>query len=100
MEFYMKIHDGNGGLVVAVCDAGLLGRVFSEGERVLDLKSHSSFYKGTKVGEAEVLEGLKTFTSINLVGKDAVALAVRKGLIPASAVLAIGGVPHAQAYRI
>lgn len=100
MQFYMKVHEGRGGRVVAVCDADLLGNVFSDGKKVLDLMSYSSFYNGKKVSEAEVLEGLKTFTSINIVGKNAVALAVREGIISKSNVAEIMGVPHAQAYRI
>ncbi|VVB98334.1 Uncharacterised protein [uncultured archaeon] len=99
MKFNMKIHENAGTRVVAVCDSALLGKVFEDGARVLDLKAYASFY-GTVAGEREVLQALKNFTSLNLVGRDAVALAVKAGILEKTQVLEIGGVPHAQAYKI
>lgn len=100
MTFYMKMHENARGRVVAVCDKDIHGKVFEEGGRVLDLKKHGGFYKGSSAGEKEVLEALKKFTSLNIAGKKAVALAIRAEVIEESQVLDIGGVPHAQAYKI
>ncbi len=96
----MKVHENPNGRVVAACDASLMGRSFSEGNAVLDLEGYGSFYKGSKVGGREVLEQLKNFSSLNLVGKDAVALAIGAGLLKKEQVGRIAGVPHAQVYRI
>lgn len=87
-------------VVVAICDKELIGSVLKEGELVLDLKNHSSFYVGELVTQKQASELLKEATSINLVGEKAVGLAIKKGLAKKGAEKKIAGVPHLQVYQM
>ncbi|MCX8196848.1 MAG: DUF424 family protein [Candidatus Micrarchaeota archaeon] len=94
---YMKIHEPGG--VVAICDEELIGKVFSDGKRKLDLAAYKDFYIGKKVGLKEAVEALKSAQSANLVGSQAIQAARKAGLDVSGAVL-IGGVLHLQVYRL
>jgi hypothetical protein len=97
---YMKIHREGKAIVVALCDEDVIGKVFTEGDVILDLKNYASFYKGEKVDEDTASRALLSATSANIVGKRSVALAEKQGLIKRRDVKKIGGVPHVQIYRI
>ncbi len=97
---YCKTYKTEKEMVVAICDKELIGKVFREGERVLDLKEYSSFYAGeltTKERASELLDGA---TSINLVGERAVSIAIEKKLADSGSVVSIEGVPHIQIYQL
>lgn len=99
-RFYIKVHENPRGRVVAVCDKTLLGKIFREGEQTLDLKKYAAFYKGDEVDEKEVMKKLKKFSSLNLVGRDAVELAIRAGIVLRSQVREVAKVPQVQVYKI
>ena len=96
----MKIHSEKGGVVVALCDKELLGRVFKEGEVTLNLKDYREFYDGETASEPAVLKQLKNASSANLVGEKSVALAIKRGFGRKEDVRTVQGVPHLQVYRI
>ncbi len=100
--FWAKVHQTEKGLIIAICDAELLGNVFAEKEISLDLKTYSYFYKG-KLFETEE-EVLPLFQenvySINLVGNRIVALARKKGILKESGIINVAGIAHAQIYWI
>ncbi len=101
---FVKVHErrGPGGRVlrvVAVCDEELVGKVFREGGRELDLRKYAAFYKGRVVGEGEVVELIRGAENVNLVGERAVA-AAEKALGSRAGVRRIAGVPHLQVYRV
>ncbi|MCL5011628.1 MAG: DUF424 domain-containing protein [Candidatus Marsarchaeota archaeon] len=64
--------------ILAVCDKNLIGKKFKQGETVLNLNEHSSFY-GEEVEEKVIKQWLEeAFTqkhSLNIVGKKSVDLA-------------------------
>ena len=91
----MRIHSRGIELLVAACDADLLGRTLREGELRLYV---SSFYDGEDVTEEEFIRQLKLATIGNLVGKETVEAARRAGLVGNDGVLMIEGVPHAQLF--
>ena len=97
MMFSVKIHRSPSGEVLAVCDEELLGQSFSEGE--LRLKVGQGFYGGDTVTETVLLEYLCRANSINLVGNESVAVAIREGYVDEKCVISIGGVRHAQVLR-
>lgn len=99
---YFKKHERQGIVIVALADAELMGRKLQDSERVLDLESFSSFYKGTKVSVEEAQKELrnKQVNSLNLVGKRAVEVAVSLGLAQKEHVVHIQGIPHVQVYRL
>lgn len=97
---YLKVHSHDESTIVALCDRAHLGKVFREGEIILDLKTYSSFYKGELATEESAKNALKDADSLNLVGKKSVGIAKKLGLISEADVRKIGGVPHVQVYRI
>jgi uncharacterized protein len=89
----VKVHPG----VVAICDAGLIGKRFEEGERVLEVSER--FYKGAEKTVDEVRKILRTAENLNLVGEETIALAIEEKVINADDLIRIQGVPHAQVYH-
>lgn len=94
------MHARAGGRVTALCDALLLGKVFEQGGRTLDLKTYRAFYEGRKVSEKEAVELIKEAESLNLVGKKSLAAAKKAVGVEASAAKRVKGVPHLQVYRV
>ena len=92
--FRMKVYRVRGEVLVAVCDAELVGKVFREGDLRLEVKE--DFYGSDEVGEEEVRRALRQATIANITGKRAVELAIRLGIIDKSRVLKIGECLHAQ----
>jgi hypothetical protein len=97
---YFKIHEKSGHKVLAACDEDLIGKVLEEKGIHLDLKKHASFYKGEKCTEKELLSQIPRASSINLVGKKAVAAGLKAGLFSEKEVKYINCIPHIQIYRI
>jgi len=95
---YVKEFHGEGELVVAICDAELLGRTLREGDTSFYIDPN--FYGGRKVTISEALDLLEASTIANLVGEKIVNAAIKRNLIHKNAVIYIEGVPHAQVVKI
>lgn len=93
-EVYIKTIRRGRDILVAACDAELLGKTL-EGWRVPFVVSES-FYKGTAVSIEEALNAMRKATICNLVGKRIVEAAIRRGIIQETAVIYLGDIPHAQ----
>jgi hypothetical protein len=86
------------GDVVAACDRELLGRRLThEGIEIL---VSESFYGSTPVSEAEVRKAMEGAANINLMGQKVVQIAIEMELITEQGYITLGGVPHAQIFRI
>ncbi len=81
-------------VLLATCDAELLGKVLREGKIVFEVREE--FYKGSKVSVEEAIDLMRQSTVVNMVGKRIVDKALEKGMIHPEAILQISGVPHAQ----
>src|SRR3989344_1289038 len=87
--------------VVAACDSSILGKKFEESfndvVRQLDIKE--SFYKGEEVSAEKAVEMMKHMTAedatFNIAGKEAVAAAIRAGVISEESLGEIQGIPFA-----
>ncbi|MCI0503716.1 DUF424 family protein [Candidatus Micrarchaeota archaeon] len=97
---YLKIHNDPKGKVVAVCDENLLGKVLEDKDTFMDLERYRSFYEERKAGADEVEEALKSFDSANIVGKEAVGVAIKMGLAGKKDVMYIKRTPYIQIYRL
>nr|QNO54429.1 hypothetical protein IPKNHHKO_00003 [Methanosarcinales archaeon ANME-1 ERB7] len=97
---YLKIHDGKGGKVVAVCDRELIGKVLEEGDVFIDLDKYRGFYIGDISDDGAVREALKSFDSANLVGERAVNVALHMNLAEKGDIMYINTTPYIQLYRI
>jgi hypothetical protein len=86
------------GRLVAVCDDGLLGETFDAGE--VSLTVTEEFYGGEQVSRDRVVASLAEAAVANLVGTEAVELAIEEGFVAEENVLDLDGALHAQFLRL
>ncbi len=91
-------HDTPEGLLVAVCDEDALGETYTDGE--LSLTVTEEFYGGDPADEAAVVDALARAQVANIVGREAVGLAVEHGIVEEANVLEVDGTRHAQLVRL
>lgn len=82
-------------VVVAVCDSGLLGKKFEEGNKQLDMTS--DFFNGEEKDDLAIGDLIRNAGSVNLVGEKAVKLGIDEGVVEEGHVKKIAGIPYAQA---
>ncbi|MEM3824088.1 MAG: DUF424 family protein [Candidatus Bathyarchaeia archaeon] len=98
MEVYMNLRKIGNNVLLAICDAEILGKTLREGKIVFTVKEE--FYKGAKVSAEEAVEMIANCTIVNMVGKNIVQKAIEKGYVHPEAVLNIDGIPHAQIVKL
>ena len=86
------------GPLVSVCDADVLGETFENGEASLTVDAE--FYDGEEATAEEVVASLSRAAVANLVGHDAVGVAVEHGFVEEANVLEFDGTVHAQYLRM
>ena len=86
------------GPLVSVCDADVLGETFENGEASLTVDP--DFYDGEEATAEEVVASLSRAAVANLVGHDAVGVAVEHGFVEETNVLEFDGTVHAQYLRM
>ncbi len=99
---YVKKHSTPQGLLLAMCDEELLGKVFSSGKMQLDLDKYAEFYRGELVEEAQAKDdpSSEDIYSANIVGERAVAVMLSKGVVKKADVKMVGKVPLVQIFRM
>ncbi len=97
---FMRVHKVGKEVIVALCDAELLGKTLCEGAVVLDLKKYGSFYKGEKTDEKKAGKEVAEGTSINAVGRKSVDVVMRTLKCDPSSIKFVQKVPHLQAYKM
>ncbi len=97
-EVYLRVFHHGKDVLVAVCDADLLGKTL-EGGRV-PFKVSEEFYKGILGNVEEAITAMKRGTICNLVGKKIVKAAVNERLISNKAIIYFGDIPHAQIVKL
>ncbi len=85
-------------VLLAACDADLLGRILREGKIVFEVREE--FYKGPKMSVEEAIDLVEKSTVVNMIGNCIVQKAIEKGLIHPEAVLNISGILHAQIVKM
>jgi len=85
-------------VLLAICDAEILGKTLREGKIVFCVKE--DFYKGARVNIEEAVLMIQNSTIVNMVGKNVVKKAIEHGYVHPDAVLNIQGIPHAQIVKI
>jgi hypothetical protein len=93
-EVYLKTVKHGRDVLVAVCDAELLGKTLEGGKT--PFKVNESFYKGILGDVDEALEAIRRATICNLIGKRIVEAAVANKLVHHKAIIYFGDIPHAQ----
>jgi hypothetical protein len=94
----MKLRKIGGNVLLAVCDAEILGKTLREGKIVFCIKEE--FYKGARVTVEEAVMMIANSTIVNLIGKNIVQKAIENGYVHPEAVLNIEGIPHAQIVKL
>ena len=98
---FVKIHSTPAGKILAMCDEELIGKIFREGEAVIDLQKYKNFYIGEKKDEKEIKEILDDeITSINAVGERSVNLLINNSLATKKDVKRINGIAMLQIFFI
>jgi len=97
-EVYVKVYVKDRQKLVAVCDRDLIGKTFREGK--LKLEVTSKFYEGELVTASEALKQLLDADMGNLVGRNAVKMAVESKLVDPEAIIYIAGIPHVQLIKL
>jgi hypothetical protein len=98
LEIYVNMRKWGHHVLLAACDADLLGRVLREGKIVFEVREE--FYKGPKMSVDEAIGLMEKSTVVNMVGNCIVQKAIEKGLIHPEAVLNISGILHAQIVKM
>ena len=81
-------------VLLAICDADLLGKTLREGNIVFEVRKN--FYEGFKMRVETAIDLIAQSTVVNLVGHHTVRKALERGLIHPEAIITISGIPHAQ----
>lgn len=98
MDVYVKLKQAGKNIVLAICDAELLGKTLKEGKIVF--KVTDEFYKGKKTSVDQAVNMIENSTIVNLIGNCCVKKAIEYGFIHPEAVLIIDGISHAQIVKI
>ncbi|MBR9680496.1 MAG: DUF424 family protein [Candidatus Altiarchaeota archaeon] len=80
-------------IVLALADKELLGKKFSEGEKILTV---NNFFRGEIVEEEEIKDLVKKATIINAVGDRVTKAIIDAGLANKSAIKTVENIPHIQ----
>ena len=98
MEVYVNLKQVGKNVLLAICDAEILGKTLREGKIVFKIKEE--FYNGGRVSIEEAVDMIANSTIVNMVGKNCVEKAIQKGYVHPEAVLKIEGIPHAQIVKL
>lgn len=92
----LKIHEAYR-RIAAICDAELLGKKYTEGNRQLDI--NKDFYGGKKMDEAKLIAVLKELNeddaTFNIVGKKSIDAAIKAGIVTKEGIIKVKGIPFA-----
>ena len=98
MDVYVKMIKTATEVLVAACDADIVGQTFEEDELQIEVKP--DFYCGDTVALEECGSFLAEATILNVVGENVVRKAIELGLVNPGNVLKIGETVHAQMVRL
>lgn len=96
----MRVHRVRAEVVVAACDAELVGQDLPVGRAGRTVKVSSQFYGERRVSPEEFLLAARRATIVNLLGPRVLAVAEREGMIAPGGAGSLGGVPHAEIFTI
>ncbi|MGP8078479.1 MAG: DUF424 domain-containing protein [Thermoplasmata archaeon] len=97
-EFVMRVHRVRAEVVLAACDAELLGRELPVGDQGHTVTVSSQFYGERRVSREELSWALARATIANLLGDRVLRLAEEEGYVAPGTAGELGGVPHAQIF--
>jgi len=90
---FVKEHIYDNRKLLAICDGNLIGKIFEEGSKTLNVSK--IFYKGEPMFEKEILNLIESNTLLNIVGEESITFALKNKLIGKKGIIKIKGIPHA-----
>ncbi len=93
LSFFSKTHSTEKGIIVAVCDEDINGRVFEENGLVLDIDK--DFFCDAKMSKTELLEILKDARTANICGNEVIDFLVENNILEDEQVKTIAGIKYA-----
>ena len=98
LEVYVKIRKWGRQVLLAACDADILGKTFRDSDIIFEVKEE--FYKGFKTSIEEAVNLIEKSTIVNLAGSKIVRKAIERGYVHPEAVIEVCGVLHAQIVKM
>lgn len=98
LEAYVNMRKWGRQILLAICDAEILGKTFQESGMVFEVKE--DFYRGFRTNVEDAVSLIEKSSIVNLVGCNTVKKAVERGYVHPEAVIEICGVLHAQVVKI
>ena len=96
----MRVHRVRAEIVVAACDAELIGRDLPVGTAGRTVRISGQFYGERTVSKEELLWALERATIANLLGERVLRLAQEGGFVGPGGTGFLGGVPHAEIFSM
>lgn len=94
----MRVHRVRAEVVVAACDAELIGTELPLGPKGGKVRISADFYGERPVSREELVWAIRKGTVVNLLGHRVLAVAQEEGLVAADGCGTLGGVPHAEIF--
>lgn len=101
--FFFKMHQCQGRMILAACDASLMGKVLchGKGEGKAEFDICPEFYGREKADAAQIAEMTSQAHTCNFVGKYIIDALAQAGVIRKENAIMIGGkVPHVQTFSL
>jgi len=98
VEVHLRVIRDKKGVLVTICDAGLLGETFKQDKLKLDV--NADFYGGPLCTIEKAMQVLADADVGNLVGEGTIKAAIDRGLVDPDAVIYFDRVPHVQMVRL
>lgn len=96
----MRVHRVHAEVVVAACDAELLGKDLPVGAAGRTAKISGQFYGERIVSKEEFVLALRRATIVNLLGAQVLKWAEEEGFVDENGCGVLGGVPHAEIFTV
>ncbi|MFZ0891749.1 MAG: DUF424 family protein [Thermoplasmata archaeon] len=96
----MRVHRVRAEVVVAACDADLVGRDLPVGTSGRTAKVSGHFYGERLVTKEEFVLALRLATVVNLLGTQTLKWAQEEGFVEEEGCGILGGVPHAEIFTV
>jgi len=90
----MRVHNIGGKKIVAVCDEEILGAVFREGDKVLEISP--KFYGGKRVDIDQIINEIRDADIVVISGRRIIEELDKRGIIMKEFALKVGDQLHIQ----
>jgi len=98
VEVHLRVIRDKKDVLVAICDAGLLGETFRQGRMKLEVSK--GFYGGALCTIEKAMQALAEADIANIVGETTIKAAIKEGLVDPQAVIYFSGIPHVQMVKL